>query len=200
MFYFALICDVKMYRTVRELLLSVLIILAIHEGICARVKEFVCEKAATCSSPNAHQFVIQFPGPLNCTMGSNIVQFHGNFTVTETIQEPLELLIIPNRCTMDMKSCELFNKLTLTNICRYINDESGILAPFFRSIEPNIQCPIKPGFYQFKKSIIDLTFFLKFPLEGYRWQSSMKLYSRSKPKKELYCLSEQVSMRWVKKL
>lgn len=55
------------------------------------MKEFVGEKVATCSSPNADQFIIKFPGPLNYTMGSNIVRFHGNFTVTETIQDPLEV-------------------------------------------------------------------------------------------------------------
>lgn len=111
-----------------------------------------------------------------------------------------QLMIIPNRCTMDMTSCELFNKLTISNLCRYINDERVFLRSFLRSIEPNIRCPIRPGFYQFRNSSIDFRFFANFPLEGYRWQTSMKLYSNSKPKRELYCLSSQTSMRWVKKL
>ncbi|XP_062542049.1 uncharacterized protein LOC134210042 [Armigeres subalbatus] len=169
-------------------------------GICARVKEFVVEKTATCSTSNDKQFVIQVPKPLRYNTDSNMVEFLGNFTVTETIQEPLELMIIPNRCTMDMTSCELFNKLTISNLCRYINDERVFLRSFLRSIEPNIRCPIRPGFYQFRNSSIDFRFFANFPLEGYRWQTSMKLYSNSKPKRELYCLSSQTSMRWVKKL
>ncbi|XP_065088221.1 uncharacterized protein LOC135709761 [Ochlerotatus camptorhynchus] len=168
-------------------------------GKSARVKEFVQEKAAICSTPNSNQYVIKFPGPLNITTASNIVRFYGNFTVTETIQEPLELAVIPNRCTMDMKTCELFNKVTLPNVCRYINDDKGLWASFFKSMEPDLRCPIKPGVYKFENSIADLSFFVTFPLEGYRWQTSVKLYSKNQSKKELFCLSSQSSMRWVKK-
>lgn len=100
---------------------------------------------------------------------------------------------------MDMKTCELFNKINLSNICRYINDEKGLWASFFKSLEPDLRCPIKPGVYKFENSIIDLSFFTNFPLEGYRWQASLKLYSKTQPKKELFCLSTQNSMRWVKK-
>ncbi|XP_019546967.3 uncharacterized protein LOC109417327 [Aedes albopictus] len=191
-----------MHQSLETVVLSVVVLSLIFAGSInsARVKEYVQEKAATCPVPNADKFVIQFPGPLNFTSGSNVVQFQGNFTVMETIQEPLEIILATNRCTLDMKTCELFNKLTLSDVCRYINDQKGIWASFFKSMEPDFHCPIKPGLYKFQNSVVDLSFATNFPLEGYRWQTSMKLYSTVKPKKELYCLSSQSLMRWVKKL
>lgn len=56
-----------------------------------RVKEYIQEEAAICPQPNADKFVIQFPGQLNFTTGISSVEFHGNFTITDVIQEPLEV-------------------------------------------------------------------------------------------------------------
>lgn len=166
---------------------------------CARVRVYSQEKAATCTVPYADKYAIQFPGNLNFTSNGNIIKFHGNFSVTELIQEPLEMILVSNRCTLDMKTCEQFNKVTLADICRYINDEKGRWAPFFRSTDPDFKCPIKPGVYKFQKSILDLTFFTKFPMEGYRWLTFIKLFSGTKPKKELLCLTSQSSMYWIRK-
>ncbi|XP_058449308.1 uncharacterized protein LOC131429273 [Malaya genurostris] len=167
--------------------------------LCARFKQLIAEKAATCISPTSNTYVIQFPAGLNCTFGKSKADFYGNFTVTETIQEPLELIVITNRCNLNMRTCETFNKLTLTRICSYINDDKGIFASFLKSLEPDFRCPIKPGVYFFKNSTIDLSIFTMFPLEGYRWQSSIKLISKSASKKEIYCLNSQASMIWVRK-
>ncbi|XP_062542048.1 uncharacterized protein LOC134210041 [Armigeres subalbatus] len=192
----------KVLLTIHRMVLgiAILIILLNNWGSCARVKEYVQEKAAICAVPNADQFALQLPGPFNYSMGNkNTIKFYGNFTITTVIQEPLELVIIANRCTLNMKSCELFNKVTLTDLCRHINDQKGVMISFFKSIDPIFQCPIKPGLYQFKNSVVDLSFVSIFPLEGYRWQTSLKLYSKTKPMKELFCLSSQSFMHWVKK-
>ncbi|XP_019550488.3 uncharacterized protein LOC109420572 [Aedes albopictus] len=181
----------------------VVVILAVlysNAGSCARMKVYSQEKASTCPVQHAHKFAIQFPGQLNFTSIDNIIQFHGNFSVTEVIQEPLEMIIVSNRCTLDMKTCEQFNKVTLSDICRHINNEKGRWAPFFKSTDPDLSCPIKPGVYRFEHSILDLTFFTNFPMEGYRWLTYLKLYSKSKPKRELLCLTSQSSMRWVRKI
>ncbi|XP_058816251.1 uncharacterized protein LOC131679527 [Topomyia yanbarensis] len=176
-----------------------LIMLYRNIGQCARVKQLNAEKAATCIAPNSDAYLIHFPGGLNYTFGRSKAYFYGNFTVKETIQEPLELVLTTNRCTLDMKTCETFNKLTLTRICSYINDDKGIFASFFKSFEPKFHCPIQPGVYFFKNSIIDLTFFTNFPLEGYRWQANIKLFLKGKINKEVYCMNAQASMIWVKK-
>lgn len=110
-----------------------------------------------------------------------------------------QLIILINRCTLDMSTCEEFNSLALTNLCRYINDEKGMAASFFRSIDPVLHCPIKPGIYKFKKSIVDLSFTLPMPMEGYRWKADLKLYSRIRPKKELLCVASQSMLRWTNK-
>ncbi|XP_062551817.1 uncharacterized protein LOC134217075 [Armigeres subalbatus] len=176
----------------------ILILLYMKGGTGARVKEYIQEEAAICPQPNADKFVIQFPGQLNFTTGISSVEFHGNFTITDVIQEPLELVIHITRCTLDNKTCDQFNKLTLTNICRYVNDEKGPLVGFFKSMEPKIRCPIKPGAYRFKNSLVDLSFTTIYPMEGYRWKAHLKLNSR-RPKRELFCVFSQSIMRWTKK-
>ncbi|XP_062551816.1 uncharacterized protein LOC134217074 [Armigeres subalbatus] len=181
----------------------VLIVFAVfisNFGNCARVKEYFQEKAATCVVPYANKFVVQFPTPtLNFTTSNNIIKLYGNFTVTEVIQEPLEMIVVSNRCTLDMKTCEQFNKRVLTDICHYINDGKGLWAQFFRRIEPEFNCPVEPGLYTFKNTALDLSFLTNLPLEGYRWQTTIKLNSRTKPKRELYCLLSLSTNRWVRK-
>ncbi|XP_055639358.1 uncharacterized protein LOC129777228 [Toxorhynchites rutilus septentrionalis] len=184
-----------------DLVKTIIIVLSSHFNIidCARIKELKAEKAATCITANTDKYIIQFPGPLNYTADGNRIHFFGNFTVTETIKEPLEVAVIANRCSVEMKTCEPFNKLTLSRVCTYINDENGIFISFFKSITPVFRCPIKPGLYTFQKSVLDLTFFTIFALEGYRWQANIKLFSRDNAKRELYCLATQALMRWVRR-
>lgn len=111
-----------------------------------------------------------------------------------------QFIVVAHRCTMNMKTCEPFNTIALSRICTYINDENGMLASFFRTMEPNLRCPIRPGLYRFVNSTMNLKFFTAFPIEGYRWQASLKLYSKEKGiKRELYCLSGHASMKWVRK-
>lgn len=55
-----------------------------------RVKEFYDLKMATCNASNSDQYVLDFK-TLNYSIKNNVVHFYGNFIVTETIQEPLEV-------------------------------------------------------------------------------------------------------------
>ncbi|XP_019547049.3 uncharacterized protein LOC109417411 [Aedes albopictus] len=171
----------------------------INGGRAKRIKEYVQEIAEICPNANSGNFTVQFPGPLNYSMSSNLIKLHGNFTITETIQEPLELIILIDRCALDMKTCEEHNKLTFTNLCRHVNDEKDVVAKFFKNVDPIVRCPIKPGIYKFKNAVFDLSFTLPLPMEGYRWQAKLKLYSRIRPKRELFCVSSLSSMHWVNK-
>ncbi|XP_053692039.1 uncharacterized protein LOC128740520 [Sabethes cyaneus] len=170
-----------------------------YRWTASRIKEFLGEKVATCVTPNTKDYLLEFPTGWNYSIGSNKVHFYGSFVIKETIQAPIDLIIASNRCTLDMKTCEPFNKFTLPRICTYVNDENGVFASFFNSLEPNFHCPLKPGVYEFKNSTIDLRFFTNFPLEGYRWTASLKLISKDKLKKEIFCLYAQVYVRWIRK-
>ncbi|KXJ74434.1 hypothetical protein RP20_CCG013702 [Aedes albopictus] len=171
-----------------------------NNGGCAkRIKEYVQEKAEVCPNSNTDNFTVQFPGPLNYSVNNNAVKFHGDFTVTEIIQEPLELIISIDRCALDMKTCEEFNKLTFTNLCRHVNDEKGLVSKFFKGMEPAVRCPIKPGIYKFKNAVFDLSFTIPLPMEGFHWQANLRLYSRIRPKKELLCVSSLSYTRSVNK-
>ncbi|XP_058814617.1 uncharacterized protein LOC131678459 [Topomyia yanbarensis] len=171
----------------------------IASGNSARTKVLVVEKLATCSAPNSDKYVIRLPNPLNFTSVNNKLQIYGNLTVMEVIQEPLEVVFVTNRCSLDMKTCEPFNKRTLPRICSYINEEKGSWATFFRSFEPDVRCPIKPNVYTFGNISVDLTFATIFALDGYRWQAYLKLFSSGKQKRELLCVSVQFWMKWVKR-
>ncbi|XP_001857716.2 uncharacterized protein LOC6043225 [Culex quinquefasciatus] len=171
----------------------------LHLCSTMRVKEFYDLKMATCNASNSDQYVLDFK-TLNYSIKNNVVHFYGNFTVTETIQEPLEFTIIANRCSLDMKSCQHFETITLSRICTYINDENGLLASFFKGIKPTPHCPIKPGLYTFENCAMNLKFFTTFPIEGYRWQTHHKLALKGKTsKKDLYCLAGDCSVGWYEK-
>ncbi|EDS44301.1 conserved hypothetical protein [Culex quinquefasciatus] len=169
------------------------------QKVLLRIKEFNVEQAAPCQTSGNETYVIQFPDGVNYTFENNLVDFHGNFTVSEAIKEPLEFVVVTNRCSLDMKTCEPFNKIALGGVCATINDANGMLAPFFAGLEPKFRCPIEPGVYRFRNAVVDLRFFTTFPLEGYRWQAKLKLYSKTKNRRELFCLAELVSMKWVRK-
>ncbi|XP_055542872.1 uncharacterized protein LOC129728453 [Wyeomyia smithii] len=179
--------------------ITLVLLLLIESDYCARVKEFRGEKVATCVTPNTDDYSIVFPNGWNYSISSNKANFYGNFIIKEVIEEPIDLIIISNRCTLDMKNCEPFNKFTLPRICTYLNDEKGVFALFFNSVEPRFHCPLKPGVYEFRDSVIDLSFFTNFRLEGYRWTASIKLVSKGKIKKDIFCLYAQCIVSWVRK-
>lgn len=100
---------------------------------------------------------------------------------------------------MDMIKCEYFTTIPVPRVCDHINDERALLATFFKGMEPPMRCPIKPGIYRFENSTIDLNFFTTFPLEGYRWQSRLRLYTREgSAKKEVYCLDMHCTVKWFR--
>lgn len=72
------------------------------------MKVYSQEKASTCPVPHAHKFAIQFPGQLNFTSIDNIIQFHGNFSVTEVIQEPLEVLSENKKKLLDLNQIDSY--------------------------------------------------------------------------------------------
>ncbi|XP_035779850.1 uncharacterized protein LOC118460024 isoform X2 [Anopheles albimanus] len=154
-----------------------------------RNKEIVIEKAKTCTTNKTEFYAIKFPAPLNFTSRNNIVRFYGNFSVTEVIRPPLELILIAYRCTMDLQSCQRYNAVQMTKICSFLMDTNSFWTPFVRSIEPPVKCPIHPD------SAFDVSFFTSFPLDGYSWQVTMKLYSTAyTPKKEVFCFASQATL------
>ncbi|XP_055600313.1 uncharacterized protein LOC129749374 [Uranotaenia lowii] len=180
----------EQFRTV------VVLIIFIRFVFSARTKEFVVDRFSPCLNSSNDKYTVRFPDQVKYTISKNVVQLHGNFNVTETIQEPLEMALITNRCSMDMKSCEQFNKMTVSRLCSVLSNEKNMWTSFYKSVDPDLRCPFQPGIYKFINSSSDLSFFRNFPLEGFRWQVYMKFYTtKNKAKREIFCLTIQGSKK-----
>ncbi|XP_058120193.1 uncharacterized protein LOC131292972 [Anopheles ziemanni] len=165
-----------------------------------RNKELVIEKATTCKTNKTDTFLVKFAAPLNFTSKNNVVRFYGNFTVVQQIRAPLELTLIAYRCTSDLQNCQRYNAVHIPRVCSFLTDTNSFWTPFVRSIQPTVKCPIQPALYHFKDSAFDLTFFTSFPLDGYSWQVTMKLYSTAyTPKREVFCFASQATLNKLRK-
>ncbi|XP_058056418.1 uncharacterized protein LOC131207804 [Anopheles bellator] len=164
-------------------------------AVVRRNKELVVEKAKTCITNKTESFMLKFTAPLNFTSINNIVRFYGNFTITEEIRSPLEVTLIAYRCTTNLQNCQKYNALQITKICSFLADTNSFWSPFVQSVQPRLRCPIQPNTYFFKDSTFDLSFFTSFPLEGYTWQTTMKLLSTGyTPKREVFCFACQATL------
>uniref|UniRef100_A0A182YFR9 MD-2-related lipid-recognition domain-containing protein n=1 Tax=Anopheles stephensi TaxID=30069 RepID=A0A182YFR9_ANOST len=143
--------------------------------------------------------MIKFTVPANFSSSNNVVHFYGNFSVLQQIRPPLEITLIAYRCTLDLQNCQRYNALQVPKICSFLSDTNSFWSPFVRSIHPTVKCPIQPATYVFKDAELDLSFFTSFPLDGYTWQVTMKLYSTaSTPKKEVFCFAAQATLKRVR--
>uniref|UniRef100_A0A182VU25 ATP-dependent Clp protease proteolytic subunit n=1 Tax=Anopheles minimus TaxID=112268 RepID=A0A182VU25_9DIPT len=172
--------------------------------IDTRNKELVIDKAKTCQTNKTDSFLIKFTVPANFSSSNNVVRFHGNFSVLQPILAPLEVTLIAYRCTLDLQNCQRYNALQVPKICSFLADTNSFWSPFVRSIEPTVKCPLQPvkdlATYVFKDSALDMNFFTSFPLDGYTWQVTMKLYSTANtPKKEVFCFAAQATLKRVRK-
>ncbi|XP_050078638.1 uncharacterized protein LOC126565499 [Anopheles maculipalpis] len=164
-----------------------------------RNKELVIEKAKTCQTNKTDSFLIKFTVPANFSSSNNVVRFYGNFSVLQQIRPPLEITLIAYRCTLDLQNCQRYNALQVPKICSFLSDTNSFWSPFVRSIQPTVKCPIQPATYIFTDAALDLSFFTSFPLDGYTWQVTMKLYSTANtPKKEVFCFAAQATLKRVR--
>uniref|UniRef100_A0A182PED0 MD-2-related lipid-recognition domain-containing protein n=1 Tax=Anopheles epiroticus TaxID=199890 RepID=A0A182PED0_9DIPT len=158
-----------------------------------RNKELVIDKAKTCQTNKTESFLIKFTVPLNFTSSNNVVRFYGNFSVVQQIRAPLEITLVAYRCTLDLQNCQRYNAVQVPKICSVLAETNSFWSPFVRSIQPTAT-------YVFKDSAFDLSFFTSFPLEGYTWQVTAKLYSTAyTPKKEVFCFAAQATLKTVRR-
>uniref|UniRef100_A0A182RLC7 MD-2-related lipid-recognition domain-containing protein n=1 Tax=Anopheles funestus TaxID=62324 RepID=A0A182RLC7_ANOFN len=182
------------------LTVSIIVCLPLANAVGRRNKELVIDKAKTCQTNKTESFLIKFTVPANFSSSNNVVRFYGNFSVLQQILPPLELTLIAYRCTLDLQNCQRYNALQVPKICSFLSDTNSFWSPFVRSIEPSVKCPIQPATYIFKDSAFDLNFFTSFPLDGYTWQVTMKLYTTATtPKKEVFCFAAQATLKRIRK-
>lgn len=127
----------------------------------------------------------------------NKLKFSGNIAVSEEIPGEIELVFEPNKCTLDMKTCEKYGNINIREMCSKFEDKSAFYSATFAAIKPAFKCPIQPGNYTWESSTLELTPLAMFPLDGFVWVASIKLVSsvkRSKTKKTVLCLNSETKI------
>lgn len=126
----------------------------------------------------------------------NKVTLLGYVTVSQEVPGGIELIMETNKCTLDMKRCEKYSNRTFRDMCKKFKEKNTFYSSAFSSIEPTLQCPIKPGNYTLN-STFDLSSFTVLPLGDYLWIMTFKLISGengSKRKKIVFCFNTELTI------
>lgn len=117
--------------------------------------------------------------------------------VTEEVQAEVDFVIESNQCKMDMKTCQKENSLNVAGMCDMFKAKNTIYSSIFDSIEPPLRCPIKPGNYTLRESILDLSPIRLIPLDGFVYVTTFRLVSGPKgtrSKKVALCLNTETKI------
>jgi hypothetical protein len=120
-----------------------------------------------------------------------VVTVSGISEVSEKLPGPLSFSMESNQCSLDMKNCRYFNVINFKEICKKFLDQNPIYTTLFAKITPTLKCPIAPGNYTIEKTEINLQIFQFMPLDGYLYNTVMKLNSGSK---NVWCYKTEVKI------
>lgn len=101
--------------------------------------------------------------------------------------------MIAKRCDFDLTQCESFNSVTIPDVCKILDMEDQLWTDFMAHTHPRIQCRYKPTTIKVMNATIDAGYVAHFPLDGYMWTFTLKMYKRVGHRKiVLYCQSFDV--------
>ncbi|KAL7049616.1 hypothetical protein ACKWTF_003789 [Chironomus riparius] len=127
------------------------------------------------------------------------IAFGGYLEVTEKILGPIEFTLDSNRCDFAMKKCEKFSIMKIPGVCDIINSKNGMIEDLLKTFEPRIQCPIMPGNYTAKDSVLDLAVVSGFPTNGFVWVETIKGVSGDgKNRKLVFCANVEAKITSVR--
>jgi hypothetical protein len=98
---------------------------------------------------------------------NDTVELSGSVEVRKKINGPLDASGETNRCSLDMKTCEKFGTFNIPEGCKKFKDPKTFYANLMDNFEPRPSCPVLPGNYTIRKTIVDLKAFRFVPLDGY---------------------------------
>lgn len=127
----------------------------------------------------------------------NTLTMSGLIVATQEVPGEIEFTIEANKCTLDMKSCEKYTSVSVRDMCKKFESKGAFYSNAFASVQPPLQCPIKPGNYTMKESRFDLSLLSVLPLDGFIWVVTFKLISAesgSKKKKIAMCLNSETKI------
>ena len=127
----------------------------------------------------------------------NCFDFSGNLTISQDIKGDIDYVIEPNRCTLDMKTCEKFQNLNINEMCKEFADKNAFYYKVFSANHPKFECPIKAGNYTWERVNFDLSFISMLPLHGYIWIVTVKFVAAekgSRVKKTILCMNTETKI------
>lgn len=130
---------------------------------------------------------------------NNKVPISGTIEVSELVSGQIDLALESNKCSLDMKSCEKFTTINVKDMCKKFKD--ALYSNAFSSIQPPLDCPIKPGNYTLKDSILDLSMFSLLPIDGFIYVASVKLVSSEnggKTKRIVFCMNIETKIMRIR--
>lgn len=85
-------------------------------------------------------------------------------------------------------------------MCDAVGNKGGPLEETSKAFTPRVLCPLMPGSYKTKESIIDLAPFSMLPTDGYVWLLIMKIVSgEGKKQKPVMCLTVEGQITKLRK-
>lgn len=104
----------------------------------------------------------------------------GVLEVKEKLPGPITLSLESSRCSLDMKNCVHFSVMNFKEMCKKFVDTSAMYTAFFGKITPPLKCPIAPGNYTVADTDLNMNTFEYMPIDGYFYNTVMKLNSAGK--------------------
>lgn len=127
----------------------------------------------------------------------------GLITVNKEVTGAIDFVIESNKCNFNLTSCTRTNAFNFAGMCDMFKEKNAFYSPIFDSIEPSLRCPIKPGNYTLRESILDLSPVRYFPMDGFVHVTTFRLVSGAKgnkPKKIVLCLNTEVKIFKTRKV
>lgn len=98
---------------------------------------------------------------------NNTIQFSGYFSVQKNLENPIDLEIETNRCTLKQKDCQKFSKIKFENVCEKFFNSPLFGGKFVSAIKPKMKCPALQGTYNVQDVVMDLENIAKLPFSGW---------------------------------
>jgi hypothetical protein len=152
-------------------------------------KHITVDKFGPC--PDGDQNPIQMKMPFQVDSSGFNVTFDGQLLVSATVTGPLDLEIQTSRCTLEMKDCAYYDKITIPQICKKLLDQGAFWTPFLDNFQPSLTCPIKKGGYVLNNATLYLDIVSKLPIHGYRWLPVIRFISKGTTK---FCIAAEVAI------
>lgn len=106
--------------------------------------------------------------------------------------------LISKRCDLNMTHCEFYDVMNIRDICKILDLDDQLWSEFMRHVDPKIVCPFKRGTHKITDALVDVGYIAHFPLHGYLWIITEKVYKVTKGRKKkrlVFCVTFEMTVQ-----